>query len=116
MTRSFLFLTLLLSLTSVAVAQTEEPMHYAVTVPANVSLTLDGTLTLPADMTKPVPVVLLIAGSGPTDRDCNSALGLKSDAFRMLADSLNRMGIAVARYDKRGSGTNPYRGKKSTQA
>ncbi|MBC7570305.1 MAG: alpha/beta hydrolase [Spirosoma sp.] len=107
MTRFLLLLALLLSLVSIAtLAQTEEPMHYAITQPANVSLTLDGTLTLPANLTKPVPVVLLIAGSGPTDRDCNSALGLKSNAFKMLADSLNRMGIAVARYDKRYSGTN----------
>jgi len=107
MTRFLFLLALLLSLVSIAtLAQTEEPMHYAITQPANVSLTLDGTLTLPANLTKPVPVVLLIAGSGPTDRDCNSTLGLKSNAFKMLADSLNRMGIAVARYDKRYSGTN----------
>lgn len=107
MTRSLLPLSLLLSLLSIAtLAQTQEPIHYAVSVPAAVSLTLDGTLTLPANMTKPVPVVLLIAGSGPTDRDCNSPYGLKSNAFSMLADSLSRRGIAVARYDKRGSGTN----------
>ncbi len=97
----------LLSLTATAVlAQTEEPLHYAITQPATVSLTLDGTLTLPADLTKPVPVVLLIAGSGPTDRDGNSPVGVTTNAFKMLADSLNRMGIAVARYDKRYSGTN----------
>jgi hypothetical protein len=89
-----------------ALAQTEEPIHYKITVPAGADLTLDGTLTLPADLKKPVPVVLLIAGSGPTDRDCNSSYGLKSNAFKMLADSLVRNSIAVARYDKRGSGTN----------
>lgn len=89
-----------------ALGQTEETIRYAITQPANVSLTLEGTLTLPDGATKPVPVVLLIAGSGPTDRDCNSASGLKSDAFRMLADSLAQQGIAVARYDKRGSGKN----------
>lgn len=89
-----------------ALAQTEEPIHYAITAPAGVSLTLDGTLTLPADAKRPVPVVLLIAGSGPTDRNCNSAYGMKSNAFKMLSDSLVSRGIAVARYDKRGSGTN----------
>ena len=107
MTRSLLLLVLLLSLVSIAtLAQTEEPMHYAITQPANVSLTLDGTLTLPADMSKPVPVVLLIAGSGPTDRDGNSGYGIKLGMYKMLADSLNRLGIAIARYDKRYSGTN----------
>ncbi len=104
----FLFpLPLLLSLVSIAtLAQTEEPMHYAINQPAGVSLTLDGTLTLPANLTKPVPVVLLIAGSGPTDRDCNSGYGFKNDAFKMLADSLKRLGVAMLRYDKRGTGTN----------
>jgi pimeloyl-ACP methyl ester carboxylesterase len=87
-------------------AQAEETIQYAITQPATVSLTLEGTLTLPSELTKPVPVVLLIAGSGPTDRDCNSTTGLKSNAFKMLADSLTRLGIAVARYDKRGSGKN----------
>ena len=86
--------------------QTEEPIHYKITVPAGVDLVLDGTLTLPKTLSRKVPVLLLIAGSGPTDRDCNNAYGLKTDAFKMLADSLVRNGIAVARYDKRGSGTN----------
>jgi hypothetical protein len=62
-----------------------------------------GTLALPTG-SKKVPVVLIIAGSGPTDRDCNSALGLTSNAFLMLADSLQKAGIASVRYDKRGVG------------
>ena len=63
-----------------------------------------GTLTLPGG-TKKVPVVLIIAGSGPTDRDGNSeAGGLKTDAYKMLADSLRKAGIAAVRYDKRGVG------------
>lgn len=101
------FLVLLLSCLS-ALGQIEEPIRYAITQPSNVSLTLEGTLTLPANATKPMPVVLLIAGSGPTDRDCNSASGLKSDSFKMLADSLTQQGVAVARYDKRGSGKNIF--------
>jgi uncharacterized protein len=86
--------------------QTEEPLHHKITVPSGVDLVLDGTLTVPVRLLRTVPVVLLIAGSGPTDRDCNNAYGLKTNAFKMLADSLVRNGIAVARYDKRGSGTN----------
>ncbi len=89
-----------------ALAQTHEPIRFAVAQPANSSVMLEGTLSLPANAKGRVPVVLLIAGSGPTDRDCNSGYGQKTDAFRMLADSLNRLGIAVARYDKRYSGTN----------
>ena len=65
--------------------------------------TLHGTLTLPEGKAK-VPVVLLIAGSGPTDRDGNNSMGLKTNTYRMLADSLRRAGIATLRYDKRGVG------------
>ena len=89
-----------------ATAQTEEPIHYKITVPTGADLTLDGTLTLPKLSGKPVPVLLLIAGSGPTDRDCNSGANLKTNAYKLLADSLAQLGIAVARYDKRYSGTN----------
>lgn len=89
-----------------AVAQKEEPIQYKSEVPAGATITLDGTLTLPINTTRPIPVVLLIAGSGPTDRDGNSSYGLKSNAYKLLADSLVRKGIAVARYDKRYSGTN----------
>jgi hypothetical protein len=67
-------------------------------------VTLFGTLLMPT-LTKIKPnVVLIIAGSGPTDRNCNSELGLKSNAFKMLADSLAKAGIASVRYDKRGVG------------
>jgi len=45
--------------------------------------------------------VVLIVGSGPNDRD-ESILGHKP--FLVLADYLTRHGIAVLRYDKRGSG------------
>jgi hypothetical protein len=66
--------------------------------------TLVGTMELPAGRA-PFPVVLLISGSGPTDRDGNSAmLGGKNDALRQLAESLALRGIASVRYDKRGVG------------
>jgi len=63
-----------------------------------------GSLWLPADAAEPMPVAVIIAGSGPTDRDCNSALGLRTDAFRMLAEALARRGVASVRFDKRGVG------------
>lgn len=70
---------------------------------------IHGTLVLPADTSNPFPFVIIIAGSGPTDRDCNQA-GMKSDAFKMLADSLVKSGIASYRYDKRGVGaSNDYK-------
>jgi len=61
-----------------------------------------GTLFTPATMKRP-PVVLIIAGSGPTDRDGNSPLlPGKNNSLLQLADSLATHGIASLRYDKRG--------------
>lgn len=71
---------------------------------------LDGTLALPAQATGKVPVVLIIAGSGPTDRNGNSRLGLTSDVYRKLAWGLALRGIATVRYDKRGIGASTLTG------
>ncbi len=74
-----------------------------VTVKTTTSV-LKGTLTVP-DGAKNMPVVLLIAGSGPTDRDGNSTLSpQRFDSYKMIADSLKQKNIAVLRYDKRGIG------------
>lgn len=48
--------------------------------------------------------VLIIAGSGPTDRNGNSALSLVTYCYKMLSDELVERGYAVLRYDKRGVG------------
>lgn len=61
---------------------------------------LAGTLTLPAG-TGAFPAVVLIAGSGPNDR--NEAV-FGHQLFLVLADHLTRQGIAVLRFDKRGVG------------
>jgi uncharacterized protein len=56
------------------------------------------------------PVVLIIAGSGPTDRDGNSPVPvapgktLHTDSYKLLAQALAEQGIASVRYDKRGVG------------
>jgi len=61
-----------------------------------------GTLTTPAAGTK-FPVALIIAGSGPTDRDGNNAM-MKNNSLKLLAEALAKNGIASLRYDKRGIG------------
>ena len=63
---------------------------------------LHGTLEVPADGAS-VPAVLIIAGSGPTDRDGNQPQ-LRNDSLKQLADSLAKHGIASLRFDKRGIG------------
>jgi pimeloyl-ACP methyl ester carboxylesterase len=63
---------------------------------------LHGTLTLPPDSRGRVPVVLIVPGSGPTDRDGNSKmLPGKNDAYKLLAEGLAQRGVASLRYDKR---------------
>ncbi len=61
---------------------------------------IEGTLVLPEILAK-VPVVLIIAGSGPTDRNCNNPM-MKNDAYKKLAQELAKHNIATVRYDKRG--------------
>jgi uncharacterized protein len=65
---------------------------------AKAQVMLAGTLTEPRGA-GPFPAALLIAGSGPHDRD-ESIAGHRP--FLVLADYLTRRGIAVLRYDKRG--------------
>lgn len=48
------------------------------------------------------PVLLIIPGSGPTDRDGNSPLGIRSASYRLLAEALAARGVASLRVDKRG--------------
>lgn len=84
--------------------QPEQPVSYeTLTVPVK-----DGDLTvaLQKSSKKPSPVVLIIAGSGPTDKDGNSAIAGKNNSLKMLAEGLAQEGIASVRYDKRGIGDN----------
>ena len=66
----------------------------------NGDIIFSGTLTLP-DKGRHFPAVVLVAGSGPLDRD-EEAFGHKP--FLLLADALSRNGFAVLRYDERGVG------------
>lgn len=80
----------------------------AVVASASVPVTLStdtgeihGTLFVPDNASR--TAVLIIAGSGPTDRNGNSSVtGIATNAYKMLADSLAARGYASLRYDKRG--------------
>ncbi len=61
---------------------------------------LRGTWTKASD--PDAPVVLIIPGSGPTDRDGNSPLGIAANAYRLLAEGLAEVGVSTIRIDKRG--------------
>jgi pimeloyl-ACP methyl ester carboxylesterase len=51
---------------------------------------------------RPGPVLLVIPGSGPTDRDGNSPLGVKASPYRLLAEGLAGRGLGTVLIDKRG--------------
>jgi uncharacterized protein len=78
-----------------AIAQTELPITLKTATGE-----IYGTLTMP-EVKLPVPVALIIAGSGPTDRDGNNP-AMKNNSLKMLAEALAKKGIASLRYDKRG--------------
>ena len=63
---------------------------------------IEGTLLYPNSAGK-IPVVLIIAGSGPTDRNGNNPM-MKNNSLKMLAERLSENKIASVRYDKRGIG------------
>ncbi|WP_249365594.1 alpha/beta hydrolase family protein [Cytobacillus citreus] len=74
--------------------------------------TMQGVLTTPQG-NGPFPIMIIIAGSGPTDKDGNSAaLPGKNDSLKMLAKDLAAHGVASIRYDKRGIGQNVNLGGK----
>lgn len=62
--------------------------------------TIYGTLNIPFKF-EDGAVALIIAGSGPTDRNCNNP-SMTNDAYKKLANELAANGIASLRYDKRG--------------
>src|SRR5213075_2051499 len=67
----------------------------------NAGLELGGTLTTPRNVAARVPVVVIIAGSGPTDRNGNSMMGIRPNSYAQHAWRLAERGIASLRYDKR---------------
>ena len=70
---------------------------------ASAPAALHGTLLTPEGQTRAAAVIL--PGSGPTDRDGNSAqFGVRAGTYRLLAEGLAERGVATIRIDKRGIG------------
>ena len=77
---------------------------------------IHGKLMLPDDSTLPCPVVLIIAGSGPTDMNGNSiGTTMTNNSLLYLAKELAAAGIATVRYDKRGIGKSTAAGSKEEE-
>lgn len=75
-----------------------QPIDRPLTAPGPMA-PLSGTLL---DAGHGSPVVLIIPGSGPTDREGNNPLGVKAAPYRLLAKALAGRGISTVRIDKRG--------------
>ena len=72
-----------------------------------------GTLTTPREYND-IPVALIIAGSGPTDRNGNNPM-MKNNSLKILATELATKNIATLRFDKRGIGESTAAGKKESE-
>ena len=81
-----------------AAALTSAPVATAITLPAQPA-PLNGVLLTPEN---PSAVAVILPGSGPTDRDGNSPMGVRAGTYRLLAEGLAAQGIATVRIDKRG--------------
>jgi pimeloyl-ACP methyl ester carboxylesterase len=86
------------------------PNDEQVRVPAN-GFNLAGTLSKPEGATRPLPAVILVAGSGPQDRD-ETVFGIP--IFGQLAGRIADSGFLVLRYDKRGVGQSGGRVESAT--
>lgn len=81
-------------------------------VSTDVTFTAGGR-EVPATLVRPeaagrYPAIVLLAGSGPTDRDWGSPLlATNNGSGRLLADELASRGAVVLRFDKAGAGKNP---------
>lgn len=101
---SILFIALSIALSAqLGKAEIEQPVYLD-------NDTISGTLLtdfpLSAKRNKKTPIVIIIPGSGPTDRNGNSAmLPGPNDSYKQLADSLLALGISSYRYDKLGIGS-----------
>jgi pimeloyl-ACP methyl ester carboxylesterase len=95
--KRFLVVTTLLLAT---VARTEGAPLETFVEAAGPAGPLKGTMLAPESAHS--PVVLIIPGSGPTDRDGNNPLGVKASTYRLLAQDLAAHGVTTVRIDKRG--------------
>jgi len=92
-----IFSLFVIFISSVTLAQEKSYTETEISIPTN-SVIINGTLLTPLSSEKN-PLVILIPGSGPTDRDGNSAM-TKNNSLKLLAEALANKNIATYRFDK----------------
>lgn len=103
MKRTFVFTLLFAMVITLCRAQAYDFIEKDVAIAAGQD-SLRGKLLLPAVKSEAQHVVIIIAGSGPTDMNGNTTVGgsMNNNSLKMLAEALAHEGIASLRYDKRG--------------
>jgi pimeloyl-ACP methyl ester carboxylesterase len=103
---SFFILTLLFAVN--ALAQTEPGVAIDPSLTESpvllrtLSGSVSGSLVMPKNVPGKIPVVLIVADAGYTDRDGNNLkTGVAANTYKLLANGLGKNGIATLRYDKR---------------
>ena len=91
-------ITMIVAMAAAGIAAVTPVRERAITIPGPEGA-LAGTLT---EAGKAAPVVVIIPGSGPTDRDGNSPLGITAAPYRLLAEALASRHVSTVRIDKRG--------------
>jgi pimeloyl-ACP methyl ester carboxylesterase len=92
-----LLLLIFLFITHIVSSQENDFKESEINIPTKTQI-IYGTLLTPNAVKKP-PLVILIPGSGPTDRDGNNAV-MKNNSLKYLAESLSNLKIATYRFDK----------------
>lgn len=91
-------ITLLIVLSSIfSFGQEQNYVESELKIPTN-SVAINGTL-LNVSEVKKSPLVIIIPGSGPTDRDGNNAM-MKNNSLKFLAENLSSKNISTYRFDK----------------
>lgn len=88
----------MLSLAVALAALAAAPVSTEIVLPSQPAA-LHGTLLTPPDTSA---VAVILPGSGPTDRDGNSPMGVAAGTYRLLAEGLADQGVTTLRIDKRG--------------
>jgi len=91
--------TAIIMAAALAVAPLSRPVETPVEI-VTPAVTLRATVLAPAG--RPKAAVVILPGSGPTDRNGDNPLGVKGATYRVLAEELAEDGVASLRMDKRG--------------
>jgi len=104
-------IALLILLLFISTSLFAKPIEKTVSIDTGTGI-LEGTL-LTTNNNQAKAVALIIAGSGPTDRNGNGP-SMTNNSLKLLAEQLNNHGISSLRYDKRGVGKSANAGLKES--